>query len=138
MKFNFSFGHKKPDKKQIIVVSIVCSILISTLSQCTGTSENKLWDLLDEIQRNYFPQTVLNEVIIQDPNKLGRRVERDVDTAIRKVTPEYDRIIEEADKKYKPKYIEKESDGSEAQKLLGGEMRICAPWVSDCNSDKDK
>lgn len=134
MKFNFSFGHKKPDKKQIIIASIVCSILISTLSQCTGTSENKLWDLLDEIQRNYFPQTVLNEVIIQDPNKLGRRVERDVDTAIKKVTPEYDRIIEEADEKYKPKYIEKESDNSEAQKLLGGEMRICAPWVSDCNN----
>jgi hypothetical protein len=134
MKFNFSFGHKKPDKKQIIIVSVVCSILISTLSQCTGTSENKLWDLLDEIQRNYFPQTVLNEVIIQDPNKLGRRVERDVDTAIRTVTPEYDRIIEEADKKYKPKYIEKESDNSEAQKFLGGEMRICAPWVSDCNN----
>ena len=132
MKFNFSFGNKKPDKKQIIIVSIVCSILISTLSQCTGTSENKLWDLVDEIQRKYFPQTVLNEVIIQDPNKLGRRVERDVDNAIRQVTPEYDRIIEESNQKYKPKYVEKEPDGSEAQKILGGEMRICAPWVNDC------
>lgn len=134
MKLNFSFGHKKPDKKQIIIVSIVCSILISTLSQCTGTSENKLWDLLDEIQRNYFPQTALNEVIRQDPNKIGRRVERDVNNAIRQVTPEYDRIIEESNKKYKPKYIEKEPDGSEAQKILGGEMRICAPWVIDCTN----
>lgn len=134
MKLNFSFGHKKPDKKQIIIVSIVCSILISTLSQCTGTSENNLWDLLDEIQRNYFPQTALNEVIRQDPNKIGRRVERDVNNAIHQVTPEYDQIIEESNKKYKPKYIEKESDSSEAQKLLGGEMRICAPWVIDCTN----
>lgn len=134
MKLNFSFGHKKPDKKQIIIVSIVCSILISTLSQCTGTSENNLWDLLDEIQRNYFPQTALNEVIRQDPNKIGRRVERDVNNAIYQVTPEYDQIIEESNKKYKPKYIEKESDSSEAQKLLGGEMRICAPWVIDCTN----
>jgi hypothetical protein len=134
MKLNFSFGHKKPDKKQIIIVSIVCSILISTLSQCTGTSENNLWDLLDEIQRNYFPQTALNEVIRQDPNKIGRRVERDVNNAIHQVTPEYYQIIEESNKKYKPKYIEKESDSSEAQKLLGGEMRICAPWVIDCTN----
>jgi len=58
MKLNFSFGHKKPDKKQIIIVSIVCSILISTLSQCTGTSENNLWDLLDEIQRNYQTKNI--------------------------------------------------------------------------------
>lgn len=134
MKFNFSFGNKKPDKKQIIIISVVCSILISTLSQCTGTSENSLWDLLDEIQRKYFPQTVLNEVIRQDPNRIGRRVERDVDKAIRQVTPEYDRIIEESNKKYKPKYVEKESDGSEAQKLLDGEMRICAHWVNDCTN----
>ena len=47
-----------------------------------------------------------------------------------KFMPEYDRIIQQAIKK--PKYVEKEPDGSEAQKLLGGEMRICAPWVEDC------
>jgi len=134
MKFNFSFGNKKPDKKQIIVVSVICSIVISTLSQCTGVSENGLWDLLDEIQRKYFPQTILNELILQDPNQVKRRAERDVTRAIDEVTPEYDRIIAESNKRYKPKYVEKAPDGSEAQKLLGGEMRICAPWVIDCTN----
>jgi hypothetical protein len=129
---NFNFGKKKPDKKQIVIVSIVVSSIIATLSQCTGVSENGLWDLLDEIQRKYFPGTIVNELIIQDSNKVGRRVERDVTKAIDEAIPEYNRFIEEANKKYKPKYVEKPSDGSEAQRLLGGEMRICAPWVDDC------
>ena len=129
---NFNFGKKKPDKKQIIILSIVLSSIIAALSQCTGVSENGLWDLLDEIQRKYFPQTILNEIFIQDSNKVERRVKRDVDRALDEVTPEYNRIIEEADKRYKPRYSEKAPDGSEAQRLLGGEMRICAVWVDDC------
>jgi hypothetical protein len=128
----FKFGKQKPDKKQLIIVSIVLSTLIAALSQCTGVSENGLWDLLDEVQRKYFPQTILNEIFIQDPNKVERRVKRDVYRAIDEVTPEYDRIIEESNKRYKPRYSEKAPDGSEAQRLLGGEMRICAVWVDDC------
>jgi hypothetical protein len=58
-----------------------------------------------------------------------------VDRAIDEVTPEYDRIIEESNKRYKPRYSEKAPDGSEAQRLLGGEMRICAVWVDDCPKD---
>jgi hypothetical protein len=129
---NFNFGKKKPDKKQLIILSIVLSSIIAALSQCTGVSENGLWDLLDEIQRRYFPQTILNEIFIQDPNKVERRVKRDVDRAIDEVTPEYDRIIQESNKRYKPRYSEKAPDGSEVQRLLGGEMRICAVWVDDC------
>ena len=132
MLFRSNFGSKKPDKKQLIVVSIVLSSIIATLSQCTGVSQNNLWDLLDEVQRKYFPNSILNELILQDPHAIERRVKRDVDRAIDQVTPEYDRIIEESNKRYKPKYVEKAPDGSEAQKLLGGEMRICAVWIDDC------
>ena len=129
---NFNFGKRKPDKKQLIILSIVLSTLIAALSQCTGVSENGLWDLLDEVQRKYFPQGILNELILQDPHAVERRVKRDVDRALDEVTPEYNRIIQEADKRYKPRYSEKPPDGSEAQRLLGGEMRICAVWVDDC------
>ena len=128
----FKFGKKKPDIKQYAIIGIVLSSIIAALSQCTGVSENGLWDLLDEIQRKYFPQGILNELILQDPHAVERRVKRDVDRAISEVTPEYDRIIQEANKRYKPRYVEKTPDGSEAQRLLGGEMRICAVWVDDC------
>ena len=127
-QFNFNFGKKKPDIKQYAIVGIVLSTIIAALSQCTGVSENGLWDLLDEIQRKYLPQTILNEFILQDPEKLDRRVKRDVDKAIYDVTPEYDRIIQEADQKYQPRFSEKPVDESvcysEDCKKLGGEMRI--------------
>jgi hypothetical protein len=134
--FKFNFGNKR-SKKQLIIVGIVLSTLIAALSQCTKISENTLWDLLDQIQREFFPQTIINDLIINDPDKINRRVERDVDRAIRDVTPEYDRIIKEADKKYQPRYIEEKNDETlcytDECKALAPPMRICAPWIEDCN-----
>lgn len=130
MNFNFNFGKKKPDIKQYAIVGIVLSSIIVTLSQCTGVSETGLWDLLDEIQRKYFSGTILNEFVIKDDKKLERRIKRDVDAAI----AEYERLTGDDGKVRipKPRYSEKPSDGSYAQSVLGGEMRLCAPWVDDC------
>ena len=132
----FNFGNKKPDIKQYAIIGIVLSSIIAALSQCTGVSQNGLWDLLDEIQRKYFPQTIINEFILKDPEKLKRRIVRDVDKAILDVTPEYDRIISDYDRKFKPKYIDEKNDESvcytDECKKLAPPMRICAPWVDDC------
>jgi len=128
---NFNFGNKKPDKREIIKVSIIVSLLIAALSTFTGISETKLWDMLDELQRKYLSLGILNELIIKDHEKTERRVIRDVDSAIEKYLTENpgDPIIP------RPRLVEKPPDGSEAQRLLGGEMRICAPWVDDCPKD---
>ena len=128
--FNFNFGKKRPDKKQIILISVILSGIVATLSQCTGVSSERLWDLLDEAQRTFFPQTIINDVLLQDPNLIKRRVERDVDKAIR----DYERLTKDSEppRVPLPRLIEKAPDDSEAQKLLGGEMRICAVWVDDC------
>jgi len=119
------------------IIGVVLTTLVASLAKCTGIDEKNWYDLIDEIQRKYFPNTELNEYIIKDPKLLDNRVKRDVDKAIRNVTPEYDRIIREADQKYQPKYSEKPVDNSvcytEDCKALGGEIRICAPWVSGCN-----
>jgi hypothetical protein len=131
----FKFGNKKPTIFNYAIVGVVLTSIIAGLSNCTGIHENKLWDLLDEIQRKYFPQTILNEFILKDPEKLNRRIIRDVDKAIRDVTPEYDRIISDDDRKFKPRYVEKPIDPNlqtGESRLLGGEMRICAHWVDDC------
>ena len=131
--FNFNFGKKKPDKKQIIFISVVVSGIVATLSQCTGVSQEGLWDLLDEVQRSLFPGTVINDVLLQDPGVVDRRVKRDVDRAI----AEYERLTKNSEppRVPLPRLIEKAPDGSEAQRLLGGEMRLCAPWVDDCLKD---
>ena len=128
--FNFNFGKKRPDKKQIILISIVLSGIVATLSQCSGVPSERLWDLLDEVQREFFPQTIINDVLLQDPDVVERRVERDVDKAIR----EYEELTKDTEppRVPLPRLIEKAPDNSEAQKLLGGEMRLCAPWVDTC------
>ena len=128
--FNFNFGKKKPDKKQIVLISIVLSGIVATLSQCSGVPQNALWDLLDEVQRSLFPQTIINDVLLQDPGVVERRVERDVDKAIR----EYEDLTRDSEppRVPLPRLIEKAPDNSEAQRLLGGELRLCAPWVDTC------
>ena len=135
----FKFNIGKVSNKTIITTGIVLSSIIAAFSQCTKIHENNLWDILDEIQRRYFPQTLINQVIIQDPDKVERRVKRDVDKAIRDVTPEYDRIIWEADKKYRPRYQDLQNDETvcytDACKALAPPMRICAPWVDTCSKE---
>ena len=143
--FNFNFGKKRPDKKQIILVSVILSGIVATLSQCTGAPSERLWDLLDEVQRRFFPQTIINDVIRQDPNLIKRRVERDVDKAIR----DYERLTGDygTPRIPLPRLIEKAPDTSicytEECKKLGGEMRLCSPWMPDCTGgvqpvDKDQ
>jgi hypothetical protein len=126
----FKFGKQKPDIKQYAIIGIVLSSIIALLSQCTGIKQDSIWDLFDEVQRRYFPQTILNDFIIKDPEKLDRRVKRDVDAAI----SEYERLTGDDGKVRipSPRYSEKPPDGSYAQSVLGGEMRLCAPWVDDC------
>ena len=126
----FKFGKQKPDIKQYAIIGIVLSSIIGLLSQCTGIKQDSIWDLLDEVQRRYFPQSIINDFIIKDPEKLDRRIHRDVDAAI----AEYERLTGDDGKVRipSPRYSEKPPDGSYAQSVLGGEMRICAPWVDDC------
>jgi len=135
--FNFNFGKKKPDKKQIITISLILSAIVATLSQCTGVSEKTLWDLLDEAQRTLFPQTIINDILLQDPGIVERRVERDVDRAIR----EYEDLTRNSEPPRVPlsRFIENPIDTSicysEECKKLGGEMRICSPWVDSCKEE---
>ena len=129
----FKFGKQKPDIKQYAIVGIILTSVIATLTQCTGIKETSLWDVFDEVQRRYFPGTILNEFVIKDPEKLDRRIHRDVDAAI----ADYERLTGDGRGAMIPKqrYSEKPPDGSYAQSVLGGEMRICAPWVDYCPKD---
>ena len=134
--FNFNFGHKKPDKKQIIIVSIVLTSIIATLSQCTGVSKNGLWDLLDEIHRKYFPKSIVGEIIRQDPDKIERRIKRDVDIAVDNYWKESGLNKAEV---YKPLYFDEKNDETlcytKECKSLAPPMRLCGPWVENCVSD---
>jgi len=137
--FNFNFGKKRVDKKQIILISAVLSGIVATLSQCSGVPSERLWDFLDEVQRTLFPHTIINDVLLQDTAVMERRSERDVDKAIR----EYERLTKDSEppRVPLPRLIEKALDKAlchtkECQSL-GGEMRLCSPWIDTCKDTSE-
>jgi hypothetical protein len=133
----FNFGKRKFDRKQIVLIGAVLSGIVATLSQCSGVPSERLWDLLDEVQRTLFPQTIINDVLLQDPGIVERRVKRDVDKAIR----DYELLTGDSGSPRipLPRLIERPLDNSkcytEECKKLGGEMRLCAPWVDTCKKE---
>lgn len=137
MQFNFNFGKKKPTIVQYAIIATVLSSIITSFAACTKLSESKIWDFLDEIQR-VLHINILNDFIINDSEKLDRRIKRDVDRAIDNVTKEYDRIINESNEKYKPRYMDEKNDETlcytDDCKKLAPPMRMCSPVVEgiDC------
>ena len=133
-------------------ISILIEAIIEFISRVFKIPKDKLWPLVDEIQRELYKRgwidDTLNEYVIKTPELLDQRVERDVDRAIENYekleepgpvnmvnetilkeiesgdyTEEQKKIVKDA------VFYEKEPDGSVAQSLLGGEIGIKAPWV---------
>lgn len=119
------------------IIGIVLTTVVGTLTQCSGIGEKHWYDLIDEIQRKFFPGTELNEYIIKDPKLLDNRVKRDVDKAI----AEYERLTGDNGtvKLPPPRYSEKPVDTdvcyTDECRALGGKIRLCAPWVDNCPSN---
>lgn len=130
MKFDFQFGKKKSSIFRYAAIGVIFTSIVAGVSQCTHIPEESIYDFVDEVQRKYFPQTDLNDIIINTPQLLERRVHRDVDKAIK----DYEDLTgDDGSVIISPSYFsEKAPDKSNAQKLLGGEIRICGSWVPDC------
>lgn len=119
--------------KGFLISSIILLIVIA-LSGWLKIDEKDVWKFYNLlIQQFGLKQQAPN---IDRQKELEARIELEVDKAIRNVEPEYDRIIAEADKKYKPRYVDEKNDESvcytDECKALAPPMRICAPWVEDC------
>lgn len=125
MKFNFHFGKKEPSYTKRIAVAMFFVSVVPLLSKLTRVKEQSLYDFIDEIVRNKFPDSVFNEYILKTP-LIDRRIERDLDREIDKLTKDLPPVIIE-----KPIFVEEPSDGSEAQNLLGGAMELKSPWTTN-------
>ena len=129
MEFNFQFGKKPKTIFRYAIIGVIFTSLVTGVSQCTHIPEERIYDIVDQVQRK-IPGKPLNDSIINDPVLLDRRVHRDVDRAI----SDYERLTGDDGSAMirGPKLVKRPPDSSKAQELLGGEMRLCAPWVDDC------
>ena len=133
--FNFHIGKKKVSTKDMFIVSGVLAFIVSGLASCVAMPEEKIWCVVDQVTRQLNIQ-VLEDVKLKIDEIITCRSQKAVGDAIDKVTPEYDRIIEEANRKYRPRYVEEANDKKVCYtmecKTLAPPMRICAQWVDDC------
>ena len=130
MKFNFSFGKKKASIKTIVILSLI----VATLSSCLKIEEKTIWDIVYEYLQTYQPDSSLIPELQKDSGIVERDVERTVDKAIR----DYERLTGDNGtvKIPSPRRSEKPVDSSvcytDECQSLGGEIRLCAPWLDDC------
>ena len=113
-----------------VKLTLAIKMGIPFLARLLRLDEKSLYAFFDEIVRKYFPHSVVNEFIIKDDELLTQRVERDVDKAIEDLQQaEASPTIEE------PMFNEAQPDGSRAQSLLGGEVSLTGPWISNKPND---
>ena len=121
-------------KIKSVIFSFIIVLIIVSLSGWLKISEKDLWKIYTSILQQFGLNHELPRT--ESEKELESRIELEVDRAINNVTPEYDRIISDYDRKYKPRYSEKPVDENVCYtkdcKALGGELRICAPWVDGC------
>ena len=129
MKFNFHFGKKKASLKTIVILTL----LVAALAGIFKIEETKIWDIVYEAILYFDPDSPLIPELQKDPGIVERKVERTVDKAIR----EYEDLTGDSGEVTipEPRFIEEPPDPERQSGdagLLGGPMRLCAPWIDAC------
>jgi len=130
MKFNFHFGKKKASITTILVLTFI----VASLSSCLKIQERTIWDIVYEYLQTYQPDSPLIPELQKDNGIVERDVKRSVDKAIR----DYERLTGDdgSVRLPSPRRSEKPVDTSvcytDECRSLGGELRLCAPWLDDC------
>lgn len=126
-----------PKKLKNILFGSFIVFAITFLSGLFKINEKDLWKFYNLMLQQLG--LTGEEFRPKNEKEIESRIELGIDKAIRDVTPEYERIIREADRKYQPRYVDEKNDESvcytDECKTLSPPMRICAPWVDTCPKD---
>lgn len=93
-------------------------VLRYVLVKVFNSDPKEVQKLIDSINQDLVQDDRYNQFVIENEELLGIRIEAEVDKAIEDYTESVQDVT------ISPTYSEKESDGSLAQELLGGEMRL--------------
>lgn len=128
--FNFNIGKKKTAISTIIILTFI----VASLSSCLKIEDKHIWDIIYETLVKYQPDSPLIPELQKDPGIIDRKSKRTVDKAIR----DYERLTGDDGtvRIPSPRRSEKPVDTSvcytDECRSLGGEIRLCAPWLDDC------
>ena len=117
----FHFGAKKIKQRDVYIAALVLSLLVQILTKVLRLKPIQLWALIDEIGR-HFKLRLINEIILQSPELLDARIERDVTNAIE----EYKDVVD-----WEPVIVEEPTwtDQEEGETPLGGPLGFSYDFV---------
>lgn len=113
--FKFHYGAKKKSAKRLYIVGIVLALVADLLHSLLKVKKETLWDLIDDIGRQFKIEDI-NDVILSNSKFLDRRIERDVDDALKDLK---DKVKWDEVEAPQPTFTET----LEGETPLGGEMR---------------
>ena len=126
-----------PNNVKNSIIASVTLLLVVGLSVWLKIDEKDLWKFYNVVIQQFGLKQQAPH--IDNKKELEARVELGVDKAIQDATPEYERIIREADQRYKPRYVDEINNDVECYtdqcKALAPPIRLCAPWVDTCPKD---
>lgn len=77
----FHFGAKKISQKRVYITALFLALAVDILNRLFKFSPQLMWELIDIIGQDYKID-VINQIILQAPELLEDRIEREVDNAI--------------------------------------------------------
>ena len=121
--FKFHFGAKSKSPKRIFIVGLLLALIADILHSVLRVKKELLWDVIDDIGRTFNIEDI-NDVILANSKFLDRRIERDVDAALKDLKDEV---------KWEPVEISKPvfTETLEGETPLGGEMRSRHTFMED-------
>ena len=140
----FSLSFKLTPKRSIVAVAI--SSLLAFLTVQCGISEERLLQFYNELRRKFNPANLpdkhrvleeldneLNRRIIQNEKLLEQRIKIDVDDAINSYLKKtHEDSVPNPITSELP--IDSKVCYTDECRSLGGEMRICSPWIEGCEN----
>jgi len=131
-QFNFSFGNKKPSMKDMLIISGVLAFVVTTIAEFTNLPKQKIWCAIDQITRPLNNDT-LEQVKLKIDEVIACRAEKAVGDAIDKYKKKTGwKPVEILPPRYSEQPVDTTVCYTDECKSLGGEMRLCAPWLDTC------
>lgn len=121
--------------KDTLIVSGVLAFIVSGVATFTNLPKEKVWCAADQLTRP-LNISILEDVKLKIDEIIACRAEEAVGDAIEKYKKETGwKPVEILPPRYSEKPVDTTVCYTDDCKSLGGEMRLCAPWLDTCPKD---